>query len=134
MLKFFLFVCLFQLFYSKEINVLWIGNSYTMNNNLPWLVSNLFKSSGQNLTFKYSTALTGGKDLKYHSEQSNIQKFLESKWDFVVLQDYSLSPGIPSRRNSSIAALTNFFKPRFIKTKSNVIFYNTWGRRKGISW
>eukprot|EP01080_Neovahlkampfia_damariscottae_P005325 gene5325-9135_t len=119
---------------THNVNVLFIGNSYTMNNNLPLLIMNLFKSSGQNITFKYSTALQGGKDLKYHSEQPKVKEFLESKWDFVILQDYSLTPGLPSRRNSSISVLTNFFKPRFIKTKSNVIFYNTWGRRKGLTW
>jgi hypothetical protein len=127
--------CLFRFYFSQKINVLFIGNSYTMNNNLPLLIMNLFKSSNhQNVTFNYSTALQGGQDLEYHSKQEKVHKFLESKWDFVILQDYSLTPGLPSRRNSSLRVLNNFFKPRFVKTNSNVIFYNTWGRRRGINW
>ncbi len=90
-LLFFPVILLSQENNSKE--VLFIGNSFTFFWNMPQMLEAMAKDQGINLNTSQSTV--GGSNLAQHwKEEKNTQtrKMLEEKpWDYIVLQDHSLS-------------------------------------------
>lgn len=131
------FGCLFSLVFcingfsqgQTKIKALFLGNSYTAQNNLPQLIANLSQSVGDTLIFDSRTP--GGYRLESHvADALSIQKVKNGGWNYVVLQGQSQEPIlITSRFNQAGQQLTDSIK------KYNYcavpLFYVTWGRKNG---
>ena len=75
-------------FSQQTKEVLFIGNSYTYQNNMPQLVSNIATSFGD--TLNYESSLLGGATFNIHSTNSaTLSKISQEPWDYVVLQAQS---------------------------------------------
>ncbi len=114
-------------------SVLFIGNSFTFYNDMPGLFKEIATSKGK--TVYTDTAVTGGKDLKFHSERERTYELIKSrKWDFVVLQGHSNEFAQP---DSKVDTLTYPFAKKIIDSIrtyskcSRILFYMTWGYKNG---
>merc|ERR1719347_713907 len=76
---------------GKVLNVLWLGNSYTYKNDVPWLVTSLASADG--VPVYHDTHTEGGWSWERHaSSEVTLAKIRERRWDVVVLQEQSLRP------------------------------------------
>lgn len=74
--------------------VLFIGNSFTYFFNLPQVVNSMALTQGKVIITRQSTV--GGSNLEQHWKGENgtvsRKKLQEGKWDYVILNNHSLSP------------------------------------------
>ena len=74
-----------------DIRVLFIGNSLTYYNEMPWMLNQLAASRGIHLKAEFEGV--GGADLKQQwNRPRTMQRIREGHWDWVVLQDQSSAP------------------------------------------
>ncbi len=114
---------------QKELKVLFVGNSYTYNNNLPQIVAILSEGTGTRLVTRRTVA--GGAFLWEHW---NGKKGLETRkiiasgdFDIVILQDNSLATlQSPDSTLKYIKKFTEYNKQYGAKT----FLFNTWAREK----
>src|SRR5439155_14187098 len=77
---------------ADELQVLFIGNSFTYRNDLPKMVAELAKAGGQR-PLHYEQETPGGCTLEKHwIDGKALAKIQSRQWDFVVLQDHSQAP------------------------------------------
>ena len=78
---------------SSDIRAYFIGNSYTVVNNLPEMVKQIAATSKVPDNITYDRKTYGGQDLKYHWESGNGRQAIADTgpWDYVVLQPYWLN-------------------------------------------
>ena len=84
---------------DSTLDLLFVGNSYTSNNQLNVRVENLLSASGFNPEVQALTS--GGKTLAWHGEQAETEgsewfTSLRNPHDYVILQDQSQVPGFPT--------------------------------------
>jgi PKD repeat protein len=109
-------------------NVLFLGNSYTAVNNLPQVVGDMARSTGDSLYSMNSTI--GGYTLEDHLNDSNSTDLIKNGgWDFVVLQDQSQRPSFPTYDYYYGYELCNITKE--YNPCARPLFYMTWGRKNG---
>lgn len=118
---------------QKETSVLFIGNSFTFYNYMPGILKDIASSNGK--TMHVDTAVTGGKDLKFHSGRQRTYDMIKSKkWDYIVLQGHSNEFAQP---DGKVDTLTLPFAKKIIDSIklhspcSRVLFYMTWGYKNG---
>lgn len=111
-----------------------IGNSYTAQNNLPQLISEIAGSTGDYLNYQSYTP--GGSTLQDHANDNAVLNTInQGNWDYVVLQEQSQIPAF-----STSFVQTEFFPfatqlANNIKSRNacgNPVFYMTWGRKTEI--
>lgn len=74
--------------WSQQTSILFIGNSYTANNDLPDVFKKL-AADFQREVF-VDTVIQRGKNLTYHASLPiTYQKISERKWDYIVIQAHS---------------------------------------------
>ncbi len=118
---------------STTHKVLFLGNSYTAVNNLPMLLADLAKSTGDTIITDENTP--GGHTLRGHSTNSvSLAKIRSTNWDFVVLQEQSQLPSFPEPDVEAMvypfaSALDSIIDANYACTKT--VFYMTWGRKNG---
>lgn len=118
---------------QNELNVLFVGNSYTYNNNLPHIVAILSEGTSTKLNTRRS--VIGGAFL---SEHWNGKRGLETRkiieegdFDLVVLQDNSMAALNASDSLSKyVKKFTEFNRGHGAKT----LLFNTWAREKVPQW
>ena len=132
-LQLFLFLFLTMGLSAQTKKALFIGNSYTNNNNLPQLVADVASSVGDTLIKQKHTP--GGATLNNHANDSNaMNKINADEWDYVVLQAQSQEPSFPL---SQVETQTFPFATQLcdsIRANSSCtrpMFYMTWGRENG---
>lgn len=121
---------------AQNKNVLFIGNSYTDVNNLPFMVSEVSSSMGKTINYDVHTA--GGAQFSTHWNNINtsglLEKLQKGNLDFVVLQGQSQEVAFPD-----VQFMTDVY-PYALKLDSlakaynpqcKVVFYMTWGYRYG---
>lgn len=132
----FVFVVFFAKFSyaeSRQIKVLFIGNSLTSVNNLPQVVADIAESNGHKLIYEMHTP--GGARLLDHAKNNKLgPKIRGQKWDFVVLQEQSQFPGFSHYQLTTdvfpyAKGLVNKIKRSHRQAK--VVFFTTMARRKG---
>jgi hypothetical protein len=114
---------------ENKMNVLFVGNSYTYNSNLPQITALISQSSGTELITKRS--VKGG---AYLWEHWNGKRGLETKriiaegdFDIVILQDNSMATlQVPDSTLKSIEKFTEFNR----KHGAETFLFNTWAREK----
>lgn len=119
-------------FAQDEINVLFLGNSYTYVNDLPGMIEEIAEKEGK--TFYHESVTPGGCTLFQHVEsQNSLSKIRKGNWDYVILQEQSQLPAIDYYRHNKL-------KPSYKALYDSIVLYNpnakvvgymTWGRRYG---
>ncbi|MEL6970615.1 MAG: T9SS type A sorting domain-containing protein [Bacteroidota bacterium] len=118
---------------AQTKKVLFIGNSYTNNNNLPKLVGDAALSVGDTLIYNRHTP--GGARLSDHASNPNaLNKINSDDWDHVVLQEQSQMPSFGDWQVANevypfAAQLCDSIRANNACTRP--IFYMTWGRENG---
>lgn len=114
-------------------NVLFIGNSYTYQNDLPNLVKNIAAST--NDTVNHQSFTPGGATFQQHSVNANvINTIMQGNWDYVVLQEQSQLPSFPTSQFEFQSLPYAKVLADSVKNNNscgNVLFYMTWGRKNG---
>lgn len=122
----------------QELNVLFIGNSYTYYNNMS---TTFFRGMVTKHGYKVyvDTILSGGYTLEAFANPADefgakVAKALDpanvGKYDYVVLQEQSMRPALDNRRDQFFGAVRKLCaKIRAIGAEP--VLYSTWGRKEG---
>ena len=124
---------------TSSLAVLMYGNSYTSANTLDVLVEGIVDSAGINGTVDANTG--GGLDIADHRQNIGIMgnqwntSLRGSNWDYVVLQDQSQIPSLPTSDSNWQASKNGAVD---ISTEveaegAETVLFMTWGRRSGES-
>lgn len=117
---------------QRQVNTLFIGNSYTEVNSLPQMVSDIATSMGDHLDWQSNTP--GGCTFQQHCSNLSMQLIQQGGWDFVVLQEQSQLPSFPQQQVENevfpyaqqLVAAVYQYNPC-----AEPMFYMTWGRKNG---
>jgi PKD repeat protein len=120
---------------GQQLNVLFIGNSYTHYNNMPKIFEHLARSKGKNV-YADSIAVSNS-TLKLHTERpSTYKKIKARKWDVVFIQGFSRELA----QDSAVIATETIPYARMIIDSvqrynpcASIYFYMTWGYADGYS-
>ncbi len=111
---------------SDPVKLLFIGNSYTQQNDLPAMISALAESAGNSPPIVYDKQLVGGYTLEQHwNDGVALDKIRQGGWEFVVLQEQSWRP------IADKPAMTNYARKfdQAINDQGGItLFYLTWTR------
>jgi hypothetical protein len=125
--------CSFCIKAQDAKKVLFIGNSYTAVNDLPGMVQQIALSLGDTVYKDSNTP--GGYTFQLHSvNPTTVAKIKAQDWDYVVLQAQSQEPAFDP---AQVAIDTYPYADSLVKfvhdndSCSRVMFYMTWGRKKG---
>jgi hypothetical protein len=111
---------------QAELNVLFIGNSYTYVNDLPKTLAELAKA-GKQLPVHHERETPGGCSLEKHWKDGKaLTKVQSRKWDYVVLQDHSLGP---LQKRDEMIEYGKKFDAEIKKAGARTILYMTWARQ-----
>jgi hypothetical protein len=117
----------FQATEQQTIRVLFIGNSYTYVNDLPWLTQELAESAKETRTLETEMVVVGGATLKSHWKRGKALRLLRAKrWDYVVLQEQSTLPITNPKEMYKYASL---FDAEIKQVNSQTVFYLTWANQ-----
>jgi hypothetical protein len=112
-------------------SVLFIGNSYTFQNDLPEMLSRLAPSGGHAL--ETGMAAKGGWSLEEHTTDDDTLDALQSKqWNYVVLQEQSWIPASESSRTETMIPAIVQLVNRIRGNNGIPILFETWGYRDGM--
>ena len=119
---------------SQTKNVLFIGNSYTLRNNLPQIIANIASSRGDELV--YTNSSIESYSFQLHSANINtLNSIRQGGWDYVVLQGLSQYPSQPlSWVETNVYPYASFLNNEINSYNSGAetMFYMTWGRGTGM--
>jgi hypothetical protein len=124
---------------NKKVRVLFIGNSYTGTNDLPQIVANMAASTRDTLV--YGMSAPGGTSFFNHVDPSStsyihtLKMLRAGGWDYVVVQEQSVSPAMPPDhfyRWSAPYAKQLVDSVKLYNPCAEIIFYMTWGRKNGL--
>jgi hypothetical protein len=107
------------------MKVLFIGNSYTGCNDLPGMLRGLAGPAGHILFTQ--TAADWGKSLDWHTRQpKTLDAMTSDHWDYVVLQDHSLSAiDSPTRFREAVLELNRLIR----SVNATPVLFVTWARQ-----
>ncbi|HEV8117939.1 MAG TPA: hypothetical protein VGQ32_05400 [Thermoanaerobaculia bacterium] len=110
---------------GRALNVLFVGNSYTYYNELPWLLERI--SAGEAKPVKTHAVTMSGATLSQHWESGAALKAMNlDSYDYVVLQEQSLTPAGAFERMRDDAAL---FNEEIRRTGAETVLFQTWAPR-----
>ncbi len=122
-------------FSQEETSVLFIGNSFTFMNNMPFIFKDIAESKGKRMIV--DTVVEGGKDFNYHSSRPETYETIKSrKWDYIVIQGHSNELAQP---DSKVDKLTFPFAKKIVDSIrensecTQILLYMTWGYKNGNS-
>jgi hypothetical protein len=118
---------------AQQIDVLFIGNSYTGANDLPNSFRQLALSLGD--TVSVASVTPGGYTFQGHSVYTaTLDAIASQPWDFVVLQEQSQIPSFPIEQVEQISfPFATQLVAAILANDSctQPVFYMTWGRQNG---
>ena len=112
---------------KPPVRVLFLGNSYTYGNKLPQVVAALAAADKTARPLEVKMVASGGKNLVWHAgNKASLDAIATGKWDYVILQDQSLTPTLmPNRTRQGAVAL----HAAITKSGARTMFFMTWQRR-----
>ena len=115
-------------------NVLFIGNSFTMNYQMPKKLERIAKREGESLYTGQVT--TGGKDWAYHAKNPRTYQTIKSEpWDYVILQGMSYEPlqteHILTEKTIKSGEMI-IDSIRYHWPNAKIMLFMTWGYKEGI--
>lgn len=118
--------------HNDTLDILWIGNSYTMYNDLPSMVNRIAAEQGVKLSA--TRFLKGGQTLAGHyANPLLIEALKKGGWDYVVIQEYS---ALPAQSTREVMGNTYHYAHLLDSLAHDgspdvhVIYYMTWGHKK----
>jgi hypothetical protein len=116
---------------NDPLKILFIGNSYTFNNELPLLVKEMKIENNFDLSIEIKAFTPSGAKLKDHLNSSlTLDTIRNGNWDIVVIQGHSLEPLMdPVGFNDAATDLIKITK----ESGAIVYLFETWSRAKGHS-
>jgi hypothetical protein len=109
---------------NKSIRVLFIGNSFTQRNDLPFLIASLAAQRG--LGLKHQLISAGGASLKRHWNAGTAVSAIRSgSYDFVVLQEQST---LPVKNAARMADSIRLFDAEIKQDGAKTALFMTWAR------
>jgi len=118
---------------AQDLNILFVGNSYTYVNDLPNLLTSLSQSNDKKITTTSFT--TGGARFMTHWQNENLKQVIKKgDYDIMILQGQSQEVAFPPNQfynevypyAKSLDSLYKVYNP-----KGRVIYFMTWGYRYG---
>ena len=116
-----------------EKSVLFVGNSYTFDNDLPQTVAALAVAHG--CPYQIDQATVPGASFESHlADSATLNKIESQAWDVVVLQNQSQRPGfrpadVLTRSLPMAEGLVRHVRSNHDDT--HIAYFATWGRRDG---
>lgn len=117
---------------TRELNVLFVGNSFTFGYDVPGLVEKL-SPVRDGVRYKFSTAMLadGGQNLSDYVNDPRLLRLLEQNaWDVIVLQDRSVSIAYLDMQLSFQRA-SDWFAKAAQREGAAVVFFQTWPYQEG---
>ncbi|MDX6712424.1 MAG: hypothetical protein QOH96_3440 [Blastocatellia bacterium] len=110
---------------ASELNILFIGNSFTARNNVPELTAQIAAARGRKLEHRLISA--GGASLRMHWNKAEAQRVLTATpFDFVVLQEQST---LPVKNAIRMRESIRLFDDAIRSAGSKTVLYMTWSRQ-----
>lgn len=114
-------------FGDQPIKVLFIGNSYTYVNDLPWWIQQLAASAKETRSLETEMVVFGGASLKSHWNSGKALRQIRAKrWDYVVLQEQST---LPITNPQEMYKYARLFNTEIKQVHAQTLFYLTWARQ-----
>ena len=111
---------------SDTLRVLFIGNSYTYVNALPWLTQRLAMSAAAAQPMVVAMVAPGGATLEGHWNDGAARRMIDQGgWTHVVLQEQSLRP---IRDREMLFTYARLFDEAIKQAGARTVFYLTWAR------
>lgn len=115
---------------TPPVRVLFIGNSYTFQNDLPAMVADVADANGTDL--EVTMIAKGGFFLSQHVQSSAVNEALASgDYDIVVLQEQSVAPAEPHRFETDTLPAVRRFSTLTAESPIDVVLFQTWGHAEG---
>ena len=120
---------------TRELHVLFIGNSYTFFNNMPGMLVQIARSDSDNHTRYIVQSVTrGGIGLKELWDDGAALKLLkENHWDYVVLQEQSFWAMFPEAVNVTSHA-AGLFDQEIKQASAHTLLFTTCARQPVSHW
>jgi len=113
---------------SEKMKVLFVGNSYTYNNDLPGQLKAMADDHSDVLSIEIKSLTPGGTKLKDHLDSSFTMSVLkDGEWDIVIFQGNSLET-LKDPIGFKESALT--LSEIAIEAGIKVYFFETWARKE----
>lgn len=114
------------------MRVLFIGNSYIFENDLPGLFADLARAGKHAVTVE--SVANGGWTLEQHQNAVETRAKLKSQaWDIVVLQEQSVIPALPNERVQKMYPAIRELHREVQARGARTMLFLTWGRRDGLA-
>ena len=114
-----------------DVDILFIGNSYTYRHQLPTMFAQLAASGGHQVAVDFSAQ--AGWTLADHVKSSDTStKIAGTTWDYVILQEQSVIPALSDFRQDTMFPAARQLDNKIQATGAKTILYMTWGRRDGL--
>jgi hypothetical protein len=111
---------------KTPLRVLFLGNSYTYCYKMPQVVAALAATDKTVRPLKVEMVARGGMTLMEHVRTGSIKTIAKGGWDYVILQDQSLTPTFhPQQTHKGAAILDKAIK----KVGAKTMLFMTWQRR-----
>lgn len=111
----------------KPIDILFIGNSYTNRNDLPFLISKLSASATAPKKVQTERVIANGMSLKTHWNRGVARDAIRKRnWTYVVLQEQSTAP---FKKREQMHEYVTLFNSEIVKHGSQTVLYLTWARQ-----
>lgn len=117
---------------TRDLNVLFVGNSYTFGHDVPGLVEKL-RPVHDGVRYRFSTAMLadGGQNLiEYVNDPRMLDLLGRAKWDVIVLQDRSVAIAYLDQQLSFQSA-SDWFAEAAAREGAALVFFQTWPRQAG---
>jgi len=108
------------------VRILFIGNSYTYVNDLPRMLQSMASATATSHAIEFGTVVEGGATLRSHWNGRTIDLVRSGDWDFVVLQEQSLTPIEATRHFMSYGER---FGKEIRAANAQPALFLTWSRR-----
>lgn len=114
---------------TTPMHVLFIGNSYTRSNNLPYMVRRIAETIPDTARFRVTTIANPGWDLRRHWFVGETRERIErGGFTHVVLQGHSLTA---LRHRDEFEGYARLFDGAIDRIGARTVLYETWARRPG---
>ena len=111
---------------AQPIHVLFIGNSYTRSNNLPYMVRRIAETIPDTADFRVTAIANPGWDLARHWYVEETRRVIASGgFTHVVLQGHSLTA---LQRRDEFEGYARLFDGEIDRTGARTVLYETWAR------
>ena len=126
-------LCSYTEFAQMNLNVLFIGNSYTAANDLPGTFAQIATAMGDQVTVDSKS--NGGFTFQMHSQDPiTYQKINAQAWDYVVIQGQSQEPSFPFGQVNTQSIPYAMQLADSVDANhpcAQVNYFMTWGRENG---